>query len=94
MTDRRIPGRPYPCPYPCPSEIQAPDLQNTNFDAISHTFISFNQIMKAILLTTALAAFGLAVLPLHADDATAKPLVEEAVAQTTPVYLIHVSGAG
>ncbi len=50
--------------------------------------------MKAILLTTALAAFGLAVLPLHADDATAKPLVEEAVAQTTPVYLIHVSGAG
>lgn len=50
--------------------------------------------MKAILLTTALAAFGLAVLPLHADDAAPIPAVEEAVAQTTPVYLVHVSGAG
>jgi len=50
--------------------------------------------MKAITLTIALAAFGLAGLPVCADDATPKPAPEEATIKTVPVYIIQVSGKG
>ena len=69
------------------------DLQDMR-SCVGIMFITIKQIMKAILLTTALAAFGLAVLPLHADEASPKPAVEKAAVQPTPVYLVQVSGAG
>jgi hypothetical protein len=56
--------------------------------------IEINQIMKAIILTSALAAFGLAALPLQADNPSSKPAVEKAAAPTALVYLVQVSGAG
>ena len=57
--------------------------------------------MKSTILTTALAAFGFAMLPIHADDASAKPATEpvaaatdEAAENTTPVYIVQVTGQG
>jgi hypothetical protein len=54
--------------------------------------------MKATLLTTAtcsMAAFGLAALPLYADNATAtKPVIEAATVKTVSVYILQVSGKG
>ncbi len=56
--------------------------------------------MKATLLTTTtagLAAFGLAVLPVFADDAPAtpvKPAAEAVAANTVSVYLVQISGKG
>ncbi len=51
--------------------------------------------MKAIPLTTALAAFGFAVLPLHAANTTAtKPVIEATAAKTVSVYILQVSGKG
>ncbi len=54
--------------------------------------------MKSTLLTTAtygLAAFGLALFPIHADNASAtEPVIEAAVAKTVGVYIINISGKG
>lgn len=56
--------------------------------------------MKATILTTAsagLAAFGLAVLPVLADDAPAapvKPAAEAVAANTTTLYIVQVTGKG
>lgn len=53
---------------------------------------------KATLLTAAscsMAAFGLAALPLCADNATAtKPILEAAAVKTVSVYILQVSGKG
>jgi hypothetical protein len=49
-----------------------------------------------ILLTTALAAFGLTVLPVHANDAATKekPAAEAAAENTATVYIVNVKGKG
>ena len=55
-------------------------------------------IMKPTLLTAAtcsMAAFGLAALPLFADNATpTKPILETVAVKTVSVYILQVSGKG
>ncbi|MBT8036959.1 MAG: hypothetical protein KJO21_05395 [Verrucomicrobiae bacterium] len=50
--------------------------------------------MKSILLSSALAAFGLAALPVQADNTSTPPAVEKPAPSTTSVYEVLVSGAG
>ena len=60
--------------------------------------------MKISLLTTAFAGFGLAILPLHAEDAStdkaAKPTQKAdakntaSTTNTIPTYLVVFSGGG
>ena len=57
--------------------------------------------MKTTILTTALAGFGLTLLPLHAevkgaDSPTppAKVATENTSAKTISTYIVHVSGGG
>ncbi|BDS09014.1 hypothetical protein NT6N_40540 [Oceaniferula spumae] len=53
--------------------------------------------MKTTIPITALAAFGLAILPVSADDAATavKPASEQAAAvKKIPVYVLMVSGKG
>ncbi|MGB0774446.1 MAG: hypothetical protein ACPG32_15890 [Akkermansiaceae bacterium] len=49
-----------------------------------------------ITLATSVAAFGLALMPLHAENAATKEKAAPAAvaAKTTPVYVIQVSGKG
>ncbi len=51
---------------------------------------------STILLTTALAAFGLTVLPIQAADAAtnANPAAEAAAQNTATVYVVNVKGKG
>lgn len=54
--------------------------------------------MKTNILTTAFACFGLAILPLHAEDGARSKASHatsgDAVQKTITTYIIHVNGSG
>jgi len=55
-------------------------------------------IMKTSILTTSLACFSFAILPIYAEDGTTtKPIPatsDEAVQKTITTYIVHISGSG